>query len=119
MPLRSGAAMSRRETEVGFAADSLLEREGFDPSVPREEEPARRDGFFVRPFRHFPFERDRGGVGLRFTESQPRKNKHPAPWQLAGCEARRIWVFTVWIRSTRMIPRGAGHRKRAPCGYVL
>src|SRR6202035_3657994 len=32
---------------------------------------------FVRPFRHFPFERDRGGVGLRFTESQPRKTNIP------------------------------------------
>jgi hypothetical protein len=104
--------------QLRFAPDSPLEREGFEPSVPREEEPARRDGFCstlpALPFRERP-RRSRPALHGIATP----KYKHPAPWQLAGCEARRLWVFTVWIRSTRMIPHGAGHRKRAPCGYVL
>src|ERR1700738_3296705 len=81
---------------------SPLEREGFEPSVPREEEPARRDGFCstlpALPFREKP-RRSRPALHGIATP----KDKHPAPWQLAGCEARRIWVFTVWIRSTRKI----------------
>jgi hypothetical protein len=31
----STRSLSRRETEVRFAADSPLERQGFEPSVPR------------------------------------------------------------------------------------
>ena len=33
---RAGRSLSRRETEAGFAADSLLEETGFEPSVPRQ-----------------------------------------------------------------------------------
>jgi branched-subunit amino acid ABC-type transport system permease component len=33
---RAGRSLSRRQTEVGFAPDSVLEGEGFEPSVPSE-----------------------------------------------------------------------------------
>ena len=42
-----------------FAHDSPVEGDGFEPSVPREDEPTCRDGF-VRRFQHSQSDRDRG-----------------------------------------------------------
>jgi len=65
--IRIGAlstAMFLRALRGEFVPDSPLEGGGFELSVPREEEPTRRDGF-VRPFQHFPFEGARGGCMAR------------------------------------------------------
>jgi len=44
--------------DVRFVPDSPVEEDGFEPSVPpAKKDPPRRD---VRPFQHFPSERDRG-----------------------------------------------------------
>src|ERR1700730_11704044 len=57
--------------EVRFAqTDSPVEGDGFEPSVPREEEPARRDGFVSPPALPLP----RGTEG-----------SNPSP-STSGCE---------------------------------
>jgi hypothetical protein len=65
-PVAKPAAHTRVESrmlltyESGFGGetDSPLEEDGFEPSVPpAKKDPPRRD---VRPFQHFPSERDRG-----------------------------------------------------------
>jgi hypothetical protein len=44
--------------DVRFVPDSPVEEDGFEPSVPpAKKDPPRQD---VRPFQHFPSERDRG-----------------------------------------------------------
>src|SRR5438445_376242 len=88
-------------------ADCLLEGDGFEPSVPREEEPTRRDGF-VRPFPHFPSETDRGFASVSLQRGDANLTfggasaRHPhAPRSrlsetgaLSGCHG---WLPLQWL----------------------
>src|SRR5207302_8796613 len=80
-----------------FAADSPLEEDGFEPSVPpAKKDPPRRD---IRPFQHFPSEKDRGFESVFL---QRRVRNEPSQAEAGRSTAEQRWQSSMIAHPTNI-----------------